>query len=90
MRYLPVLLVVALTLYCLIDCAQARGEAVRGLPKPAWLLLIVVAPVAGSVGWLVAGRPGRSPRPGGPGGRPGPQGPDDDPDFLRGLGGPSR
>lgn len=90
MRYLPALLVVGLLVYCLIDCLQAPTEAVRNLPKPVWLLLIVLLPTLGSIGWLLAGRPGGSARPGGPQRPRGPQGPDDDPDFLRGLGGPTR
>ncbi len=74
-RYLPGLLTAALLVFCLIDCLQSPSGAVRSLPKPAWLAVIV----------LIAGRPDGSAA--GPGGRPpGPQGPDDDPDFLRGLG----
>lgn len=59
-RYLPVLLEVALLVYCLIDCVQTDGSRVRHLPKPSWVLLIIVLPVIGGIGWLVAGRPVRS------------------------------
>ena len=85
LRYLPTLLVVGLLVYCLIDCVQAPASSVRTLPKVAWLLVIVLLPLLGSVGWLLAGRPTGPARRGGPP-RP-PQGPDDDPDFLRGLDG---
>lgn len=85
LRYLPTLLVVGLLVYCLIDCAQAPAPSVRTLPKPAWLLVIVVLPLLGSVGWLLVGRPSGPAHRGGPPRRP--QGPDDDPDFLRGLDG---
>lgn len=87
LRYLPTVLVVGLVIYCLIDCAQSAADSVRSLPKPLWLLVILLLPLFGSVGWLIAGRPTGGERPGGPGPRRGPQGPDDDPDFLRGLGG---
>lgn len=86
LRYLPTLLVVGLSVYCLIDCAQTRSEVVRNLPKLVWLLLIVLLPPFGSIGWLLAGRAeGQARRDGRGPARP-PQGPDDDPDFLRGLG----
>lgn len=85
LRLLPTLLVVALLLYCLVDCIQTPREAVRNLPKALWLVLIVLLAPFGPIGWLIAGRPDGSAA--GPGGTPRrPQGPDDDPDFLRGLG----
>lgn len=86
-RVLPFVVELVLVVYCLIDLWQADRERVRLLPKPVWVLLILVLPLLGGVAWLLAGRPdslGRS----GPAGRRGPQpprGPDDDPDFLRGL-----
>ncbi|GAA4661257.1 PLD nuclease N-terminal domain-containing protein [Kineococcus glutinatus] len=86
LRVLPVVIQLALLVYCLVDCAQARE--VRNLPRWAWLLLIVLVPVAGPLAYLLAGRPQRRPhlphRPAG-GARPAPRGPDDDPDFLRDL-----
>ena len=88
-KYLPTLLVVGLSIYCLIDCLQTRAEVVRNLPKLVWLLLILLLPPFGSIGWLLAGRAEGQARRGGPATKP--QGPDDDPDFLRGLGkGPKR
>jgi len=80
-----VVLVIALTVYCLVNCLQAEDGAVRTLPKWAWVLLVVVLPLVGGVAYLLAGRP--LPSTGGPGrarNRP-PQGPDDDDDFLRRL-----
>ena len=87
----------ALLVYCLIDCIQTDSALVRTLPKPFWIVLILVVPLVGGIAWLVAGRPesaaGTS---GGTGWRPtgrgptsrrplpkAPLGPDDDPDFLR-------
>jgi hypothetical protein len=86
----------ALLVYCLIDCIQADSALVRNLPKPFWVVIIVLVPLVGGIAWLVAGRPEPSPagpvrpmRPTGGGARPAPNrppaplGPDDDPDFLR-------
>jgi hypothetical protein len=89
------LAVLALLVYCLIDCIQTDSAVVRNLPKPFWLVLIVLLPLVGGIGWLLAGRPENaaartgSSRPPfrGPGSTsalpPAPLGPDDDPDFLR-------
>ncbi len=93
-RYLPYLLELALLVYCLIDCIQTDSALVRNLPKPLWILLIVVVPIVGAIAWLVAGRPERSARSrhvpwpstataGFPEyERPRPVAPDDDPEFL--------
>ncbi|HYN28273.1 MAG TPA: PLDc N-terminal domain-containing protein [Dermatophilaceae bacterium] len=86
LRALPVVVALALTIYCFLDCVQTDGARVQALPKNAWLLVIVLLPLLGALGWLLAGRPRGTPR-GGPtrrGPAP-PRGPDDDPDFLRGL-----
>jgi hypothetical protein len=88
MRWLPLLLVVALQIYALIDCIQTRRSDTRHLPKLAWLILIVIAPLLGAVGWLVFGRPRRvdAARNGAAPDAPrGPVGPEDDPEFLRQL-----
>lgn len=96
LRYLPVLLSLALTVYCVIDAIQTDESEVRNLPKMAWLLLVLLFPVIGPISWLVAGRPEQGPGPvrsqqrrleqherDRDAGRP--RGPDDDPDFLKGL-----
>jgi uncharacterized membrane protein YgcG len=91
-RYLPAVAVIGLVVYCVIDCAQTPTAQVRGLPKPLWLVLIVLTTIIGSVGWLLGGRPQQPTRgrggavPDAAGGAP-PRalGPDDDPDFLRSL-----
>lgn len=88
MRYLPVLLWIALLVYCLIDVAQADESRVRTLPKAAWFLVVLVAPFLGAVAWFVWGRPvaeaGRGRSSSGPR-RTGPTAPDDDPEFLAAL-----
>lgn len=83
-RALPFVLAIAVTIYALVDCAQTEPTAVRGLRKPAWIVVIVALNAAGALAWLVAGRPRR--RPGRPTPAPRqPLAPDDDPEFLRRL-----
>jgi hypothetical protein len=94
-----VIIELVLLVYCLIDCIQTDPADVRTLPKPIWALLIIVLPLFGGVGWLLAGKPERGTVPArqrpwptaSTGGTTGygrsipPKGPDDDPDFLRSL-----
>jgi Phospholipase_D-nuclease N-terminal len=91
MRYLPVLLLIGLEIFALIDCIQTSEDEARHLPKLAWVILIVIAPLVGAIAWLFAGRPrataaeGAQPtRSSSPaaGRSARPLGPDDDPDFL--------
>lgn len=101
LRVLPIVLVIALYIYTLIDLATSRSGEVRVLPRLVWLLVVIVVPVVGPILWLVCGRPvahrgeggfgarlrgPRGPRPAHPSKPPRPVAPDDDPDFLRGLG----
>lgn len=95
-RALPILILVALAIYCLVDVVQSPADRVRTMPRWAWALVIVAIPLIGPIGWLMAGRP-RSRAPfAGPG--PSPYGgdtpgteprrvvaPDDDPEFLNQL-----
>ena len=81
-RILPILIILGITIYALIDCARTPQEEVRNLPKWAWLLLIIFFETIGGVAWLIAGRPmrqGSAPK------RRKMIPPDDDPDFLRSL-----
>lgn len=87
---LPILLAI----YALIDCIQTDEREIRGLPKIAWILLIVFVGIIGPVAWLIAGRArtggSRLPLPGGSRDRspqpPRTLAPDDDPEFLGRLG----
>lgn len=79
-RVVPAVLLALLIIYCLVEVAQAKSDAVRLLPRWLWVVLIIALPGLGALGWLVLGRPTRV-RP--PERRP--PAPDDDPDFLRGL-----
>ena len=97
-RVLPLLIELALVVYCLIDCIQSDEAEVRNLKKIWWVLLILFFPVVGAIAWLVAGRPKRDGR---RSGAPWPStrtagfpeyerprrqvAPDDDPEFLEGL-----
>ncbi|MCC2335564.1 PLD nuclease N-terminal domain-containing protein [Cellulomonas wangsupingiae] len=80
LRYLPLILAVALIIYCVFDVLGSDERARRGLPTTVWLL-IVLLPFVGGVVWLVVRR--RAPHAGAPGARGGgPVAPDDDPEFL--------
>ncbi|WP_069814424.1 PLDc N-terminal domain-containing protein [Streptomyces sp. TP-A0874] len=88
LRYLPFLLVLALWIYAFIDCLNTPEDEVRNLPKPIWVLIIVLFGymLFGSLAWLMAGRPRRAVPAGGFGGGHGRWvAPDDNPDFLRSL-----
>jgi phospholipase D-like protein len=92
LRLLPYAVVLILWIYCCIDCIQTDEPEVRNLPKPAWLLLVVLFPPLGSLAWLVAGRPVLQPGARAPTGGRQPRrasgratAPDDDPEFLATL-----
>jgi Phospholipase_D-nuclease N-terminal len=88
------------TIYAIVDCLQTPDNEIRGLPRFAWLVLIVFFPIIGSVVWLLAGRArGGAEHPriawpaaagSGPHEQPRPArrvvAPDDDPEFLSQLG----
>ena len=82
-RALIVFVAVALAIFCLVQVIQSRGQQVRGLPRWAWVLVVLLLPLLGPIAWLVLGRP----RDGRPPERPQRRtiAPDDDPDFLRRL-----
>lgn len=80
---LAVVLVI-ITVYALVDCSLLPRERVRGLPRWAWVLVILFVPVIGPALWLLVGRGGRAAKAARRGTRT--SAPDDDPDFLKGLG----
>ncbi|MGO0576564.1 PLDc N-terminal domain-containing protein [Ornithinimicrobium panacihumi] len=90
LRVLIPVVVLAFTIYCVVDAVQTEDDKIRGLPKALWLLMILIFPLVGGTAWLIAGRPVSildtifGPRRPGLDSR-GPVGPDDDPDFLKGL-----
>jgi hypothetical protein len=48
---------VGLTVWSLVEAISADGHRIRNLPKVAWILLILLLPLAGSIAWLLGGRP---------------------------------
>ena len=80
------LIALVLLVYSVLDVLTTPRAAVRALPKPLWLLL-VLPPFVGPAAWFLTGRPprgtARQPL------RPGPAAerrpPDDDEEFLRDL-----
>jgi hypothetical protein len=91
---------IVLAIFAIVDCLQTPDEEVRGLPRIAWLVIILFFPIIGAVVWLIAGREASGtdrPRVAWPTGprtsQPDPQrhtrrvvAPDDDPEFLSQLG----
>lgn len=88
------LIFLGLWLFCLIDVITTDESRMRNLPKPVWVLIVLLIPFVGSLVWLVAGRvwdgtPRQKPntrfaeydRPG----RHVAQNPDDDDEFLAGV-----
>jgi hypothetical protein len=83
---IAIVVAVALTVFAVVDVAYFDRLRVRGLPKAAWEVLILLVPVVGALLWFFIGRGPRGGRPRrGGSGRHGPIAPDDDPDFLRNL-----
>ncbi|MGC5343506.1 PLD nuclease N-terminal domain-containing protein [Streptomyces sp. DT24] len=81
LRVLLFVLPVALMIYAFIDCLNTPEKEVKHLPKIAWVVIILMFWVVGSVVWLVKGKE-RAPA----GARRGQWvAPDDNPDFLRSL-----
>jgi hypothetical protein len=56
------LVTLALWIYCLVDVIGRGDGELRNLPKLWWLLIVLLFPFAGSVAYLVAGRPQGEPR----------------------------
>jgi hypothetical protein len=58
LRYLPYMLVIALWIYAFVDCAGTPPRDVRGLPKPVWLLIILLFGeiLIGPLAWLAIGK----------------------------------
>ncbi|PVC94229.1 hypothetical protein DBP19_13145 [Streptomyces sp. CS090A] len=92
MRALLFILPLALMIYAFIDCLNTSEEDTKHLPKIAWVFIILLFWVVGSIGWLFAGKVRHSSAGGAgfsswqPGGRRQQWvAPDDNPDFLKSL-----
>lgn len=79
-RVLLIVVIVALTIYCIVEVAQSPTYRVRALPKWLWAFAVICLPLVGPLLWLAFGRPLAASRPAARD-----QGPDGDEDFLRGL-----
>ncbi|MFJ9640147.1 PLD nuclease N-terminal domain-containing protein [Streptomyces sp. NPDC101178] len=86
------ILPLALMIYAFIDCLNTSEEDTKHLPKIAWVFIILLFWVVGSIGWLFAGKVRHRAAGGGglsswqPGGRRQQWvAPDDNPDFLKSL-----
>ncbi|MFI1650524.1 PLD nuclease N-terminal domain-containing protein [Streptomyces avidinii] len=84
LRYLPFLLILALTIYAFIDCLNTPEEDVKHLPKVVWVIIILLFSIVGPVVWLFAGRQ-RVASGGGRARRTQWVAPDDNPEFLKSL-----
>lgn len=51
------LIVTALWVVCLVDVICAEEHRIRHLPKPLWLVIVLLVPLVGSGLWLLLGRP---------------------------------
>ncbi|MEO6944693.1 MAG: PLDc N-terminal domain-containing protein [Lacisediminihabitans sp.] len=72
---------VIFSIYAVIDCAMTDHRRARGIPKPLWVVVILVIPVIGAVLWFIVGKDrnaGNAQRRS--------MAPDDDPAFLKRLG----
>ena len=82
-RYLPIIIVALLMIYCVVEVAQAPPFAVRKMPRWLWATVVICVPLFGALAWMFFGRPTKETlnqdkhEP--------PRAPDDDVDFLRGL-----
>lgn len=81
-RFIIPLVVLAVTVYGIVDCAQADDRNRKGIPLWAWIVMMVLLPGVGAIIWLITSRLGTA---GSSAPRRGPVAPDDDPEFLREL-----
>lgn len=82
MRQLLALVILAVTVYGIVDCAQSDARTRRNIPLWVWVTIMVLLPGVGAIVWLVVSRL-MAPPPSV--GRTRPVAPDDDPEFLREL-----
>jgi Phospholipase_D-nuclease N-terminal len=54
------ILLVLFWLWALFDCIATESSRCRNLPKPLWVILVLILPDIGSFLWLLLGRPERA------------------------------
>ncbi len=74
------IIAVAFWVFSVVDCAVQPATRHRGVPKPVWVLIVLLLPVIGGILWFTIGRFRAS----GPGSVR-TVAPDDDPAFLRSI-----
>jgi hypothetical protein len=85
--FLPVFgaaLLLAFWVYALIDCIRTEEFRARGLPKGAWVFIVIILPIIGAILWFTIGKE-RMPRAGSRAATSRPLYPDDDLAFLRSV-----
>lgn len=56
-RFLPIVVIVLLMIYCVVEVAQSRSDEVRRAPRWLWAAAVIALPLFGSLAWLFFGRP---------------------------------
>ncbi|MBT2229526.1 PLDc N-terminal domain-containing protein [Nonomuraea sp. NEAU-A123] len=54
--YAIYLVVAALYVYALVDCIRTPAARIRMLPKVGWLIIMVLFPILGAIGWRNLGK----------------------------------
>jgi hypothetical protein len=83
MSYVLLLVAVGVTIYALVDCWRSSDDEVQGMPRAAWIIVIVLFWLVGGIAYLLFGRARSAVA--GRVDRPRMLAPDDDPEFLRQL-----
>ncbi len=47
-------------LYCLTDAILTPASECRGVPKPAWIVIITLTFIGGAIAWLIVRQPARN------------------------------
>jgi hypothetical protein len=85
MRYVGTLLLIGLVVYSVIGIVRSTPEERLNVPRPLWVLAVLLFPLIGAVIWIVVSYTHRAGAGGGTVGRRpsrGPTAPDDDDEFL--------
>lgn len=75
-------LLIGFWVYTVVDCSLTDARRARGIPKPAWILVVIVFNIIGGALWLIIGKD----RSAGSSERIRVAAPEDDPTFIRKLG----
>ena len=58
-RYLPIIIVALLMIYCVVEVAQSQPYAVRRMPRWLWATVVICVPLFGALAWLFFRSPER-------------------------------